>query len=272
MARRATSSSGWPTGRGRPAAERQPAPPAAVTTPRAGPAEPAGRPLDGWTAVVTGASRGIGRATVAALLGAGARVVGLSRSGAASRGAGVAVVCDLADAGGVARALDAVAREFGGAPDILVNNAGAFVAAPVDQTPVSTFAHLVALNLGVPFQLAHAWLPAMRARGRGHVVSVGSIADHVAMPGNAAYAASKFGLRGLHEVLRAELTGTGVRATLVSPAAVDTPLWGRLEPVARATFPAAGDMLAADDVAGAILYAVTRPAGTCIDEIRLSRS
>ncbi len=101
---------------------------------------------------------------------------------------------------------------------------------------------------------------------------MGSVADRRAFPGNAAYAASKFGLRGLHEVLREELRGTGVRATLVSPGPVDTPLWDPLDPDTREGFTPRAAMLGAADVADAILWAVTRPAAVNVDELRLARA
>jgi NADP-dependent 3-hydroxy acid dehydrogenase YdfG len=112
----------------------------------------------------------------------------------------------------------------------------------------------------------------MRARKSGHIVSVGSIADRVGFPENAAYAASKFGLRGLHEVLRAELVGTGVRATLVSPGAVDTALWDEVDPDNRPGFSPRSAMLLPVAVADAVLFAVTQPSNVNIDELRLSRS
>jgi NADP-dependent 3-hydroxy acid dehydrogenase YdfG len=205
------------------------------------------------------------------LIGAGARVVGLSRSGGdASRM--VHITVDLLDPANLDHAVRMAERELGGAPDVLVNNAGAFVVAPIGQTTPETFERLVALNLSVPFRLVHAFLAGMRARGRGHIVTVGSVADHEAFAGNAAYAASKFGLRGLHEVLRTEIDGTGVKATLISPGAVDTTLWDALPPATRATFPAAGEMLDAADVADAVLYAVTRGPKVSVDEVRLSSS
>jgi NADP-dependent 3-hydroxy acid dehydrogenase YdfG len=104
------------------------------------------------------------------------------------------------------------------------------------------------------------------------VVTIGSIADRVVFPDNGAYAASKFGLRALHEVMRAELRGSGVRATLVSPGPVDTPLWDPIGPDARPGFTPRAAMLAADAVADAILYAVTRPPSVNVDELRLTRS
>ncbi len=229
-------------------------------------------PLAGRTAVVTGSSRGIGAATVRALCFAGARVIGISRSAGSPVPNAITIQCDLLDPAAVTRAIVAVERELGGPPDILVNNAGVFAARPVDETTSAAFTAMLALNLSVPFELVRAFLPAMRARSRGHIVTVGSIADHQALPGNAAYAASKFGARGLHEVLRTELAGTGVRATLVSPAAVDTTLWDAVDPAARSAFPPRAAMLRAEDVADAILYAVTRPERVAIGEIRLSKS
>jgi NADP-dependent 3-hydroxy acid dehydrogenase YdfG len=230
--------------------------------------------LGGLSAVVTGASRGIGRSTVRALVAAGAKVIGVSRSptraGEAAQAGEAGVVADLTDPSAVERAVDAILAQLGGAPDLLVNNAGAFVLAPIEATSPETFARLLAVNLAAPFSLVHAFLAEMRQRRRGHVITVGSLADRMAFPENSAYAASKYGLRGLHEVLRIELAGSGVRATLISPASVDTPLWNGLDAVTRAEFPPASAMLAAQDVTDAILFAVTRPPGVNIDEIRLS--
>jgi NADP-dependent 3-hydroxy acid dehydrogenase YdfG len=103
-------------------------------------------------------------------------------------------------------------------------------------------------------------------------VTIGSIADRMAFPENAAYAASKFGARAMHEVMRAELRGTGIRTTLISPGPVDTPLWDPLSPESRPGFTPRSAMLPADAVAEAIVFAVTRPASVNIDELRLSRA
>jgi NADP-dependent 3-hydroxy acid dehydrogenase YdfG len=103
-------------------------------------------------------------------------------------------------------------------------------------------------------------------------VSIGSIADRVAFPENGAYAASKFGLRGLHQVLRAELAGSGVRATLVSPGPVDTALWNEVDPDNRPGFTPRASMLRADAVAAAVLFAVSQPPDVNVDELRLSRT
>jgi NADP-dependent 3-hydroxy acid dehydrogenase YdfG len=172
----------------------------------------------------------------------------------------------------VARVAVEITARFGGAPDMLVNNAGLFQLAAVDAMSPADFSTVVQTNLIAPFLLTRALLPAMRARGTGTIVTLGSIADRSVFPENGAYAASKFGLRALHEAMRMELRGSGVRATLVSPGPVDTPLWDPVDPDTRAGFTPRSAMLTADDVADAIWFALSRPASVNIDELRLSRS
>jgi len=106
-------------------------------------------------------------------------------------------------------------------------------------------------------------------RGSGHLVTIGSIADHLGFTGSAAYGATKFGVRGMHESIVAELAGTGVRTTLVSPGPVDTDIWDPIDPDSKDGFTKRKDMLRPEDVAEAVLFAVTRPPRTAITEIRL---
>jgi NADP-dependent 3-hydroxy acid dehydrogenase YdfG len=231
------------------------------------------------TAVITGASKGIGAALALQCAAAGVRVALLARSEAplqalADRiGAGaLAITCDLTDAAAVGVASAQILDAFGGAPDLLVNNAGLFQLAPVESMSPADFTAVVQTNLIAPFLLTRALLPAMRARGTGSIITLGSIADRSVFPENGAYAASKYGLRALHEAMRLELRGSGVRATLVSPGPVDTPLWDPFDPDTRTGFTPRAAMLTADDVADAIWYTATRPAHVNIDELRLSRS
>jgi NADP-dependent 3-hydroxy acid dehydrogenase YdfG len=232
-----------------------------------------GAPLGGRTALVTGASRGIGLAVAAALAAAGARLTLLARDErrlerVAAELNGRAIACDVANAADVERVLATVAE----APDILVNNAGLFELARVEDTKAGAFESALAVNLVAPFLLLRGFLPAMRERGRGDVVSIGSIADHTTFPENGAYAASKHGLRALHDVVRAELRGSGVRTTLISPGPVDTPLWDPIDPDTRAGFTPRTRMLPADAVAAAVLYAVTQPPEVDVELVRLSHS
>ena len=215
-------------------------------------------PLVGRTTVVTGASRGIGLAVAEELQAAGAHVVRLARSLAdAERERRTDLRCDVTDPASVARAAGRVLAARG-APDVLVNAAGVFLVAPLAETSPQDFGAQLAGNLVAPFLVLRAFLPAMTARGRGLVVTIGSVADHHAFAGNAAYGAAKSGLRGLHEVLRAELRGSGVRATLVSPGPVDTALWDPVDPDRRPGFTKRAQMLKAEDVAEAVLFVVTR--------------
>ena len=237
------------------------------------------RILAGRTALVTGASRGIGAAVARRLARDGARVALLARTDGALRelaaeigGGAVAVACDIRTPAAAVVARAALGDLGVDSPDILVNNAGVFFVAPAHETTVEAFRDTIELNLTAPFSFVRAFLPEMRRRGTGHIVTVGSIADRVPFPGNAAYAASKFGLRALHEVMRAELKGTGVRASLVSPGPVDTPLWDTVDPVTRAGHTPRADMLSAGAVADAVHYVVTAPPTVNVDEIRLSRS
>jgi NADP-dependent 3-hydroxy acid dehydrogenase YdfG len=237
----------------------------------------AGGPLAARTALVTGASRGIGAAVARALAAQGARVALAARSAdalsalARELGPGhLAVTADLTVSRDIAALAARVTEWAPGAPDILVNNAGIFPRAAAHEQDPDDFARTLELNLAAPFRVLRAFLPRMLSRRRGDVVTLGSVADRHAYAENAAYSASKFGARGLHEVLRAETRGTGVRATLIAPGPVDTAIWAAYEPALGKTLMARGSMLRPDDVARAVLFAVSQPPHVDIEELRLS--
>jgi NADP-dependent 3-hydroxy acid dehydrogenase YdfG len=236
--------------------------------------------LLGRTALVTGASRGIGAAVARALASRGVRVALVARNAerlnvlAAEIGRDAfAVPCDLTDRSAVQQMAESVNSAFQGAPDILVNNAGVFGLAPLHEVTEELFSVTVQTNLIAPFSVIRAFLSTMRARGAGDIVTIGSVADRTIMPENGAYSAAKYGLRAMHEVLRQELRGSGVRASLISPAAVDTELWDELlkDPGER-MLPTRDVMLAPTAVADAVVYVVSQPRSVNIDELRLSRS
>lgn len=224
--------------------------------------------MSGGLAVVTGASRGIGAATAVRLRAAGFRVVRLARSLADGEAEGFRDLrCDLSAPSDIERVAAALAPL--GPPEVVVNNAGHFLMRRFEEITPAGFAAEVALNLTGAFVVARAFLPGMLQAGRGTLITIGSVADHTGFPGNAAYGASKFGARGLHEALAAECRGRGVRCTLISPGPTDTTIWDAVAEGPRQGLPARETMLAAGDVAEAVAFAATRPPQVRIEWIRM---
>lgn len=186
------------------------------------------------TVLVTGASSGIGRATVRRLDRAGWKVFAGVRKDedAAALGAEGSerlepLMLDVLDPEAIAAAAERVGAEPGGL-DGLVDNAGAAVAGPLEALPIEDFRRQVELNLTAQLAVTQAMLPAIRA-ARGRVVLISSMGGRVALPMTGAYHAAKFGLEGLGDSLRQELAPWGIRVVLVEPGSIDTPIWSRGE-------------------------------------------
>ncbi len=182
--------------------------------------------LQGKVALVTGGAGGIGQAIARALGGAGARVVLAGRDEAALRavelpgGVAMVVPLDVRDAEAWDRAIAAVQREVGRL-DLLVHNAGVLEVGTLESRTPEALRAVVDTNLTGALLGTRAALPALRA-SRGAVVHVASLGGLVPMPFEAAYAATKAGIRQLSFSLRAELAGSGVTVSVVSPDSVDT--------------------------------------------------
>lgn len=186
------------------------------------------------TALVTGASSGIGRATALRLDAAGWKVfagVRKEEDAEALRAEGSErlepLLLDILDAEAVAAAADRIGAEPGGL-DGLVDNAGGAVPGPLEALPIEDFRRQVELNLTAQLAVTQAMLPAIRI-ARGRVVMVSSVGGRVALPLTGAYHAAKFGLEGLGDSLRQELAPWGIKVVLVEPGSIDTAIWTRGE-------------------------------------------
>ena len=241
--------------------------------------------LGGTTALVTGASSGIGEATAVSLAAQGASVSLVARrkdrlQELASRieaAGGTALVLE-ADVTDQAQAQDAVAQtvERLGRLDLLVNNAGVMLLGPAEHAPVEEWQRMVELNVLGLMYCAHAAVPHLLAAAQdgprqvADMVNVSSVAGRVARAGSGVYNATKFGVGAFSESLRQELTKRHVRVSLVEPGAVETELAGHNRPEVLEGLHqrfAGMERLQSQDIADAITYVVTRPRHVAINEL-----
>ena len=231
--------------------------------------------LRGKTAVVTGGSRGIGLAIARELARSGCRVVIAGRDPqvleaaiAQFKAEGLstsAKLCDISDSNQVHEFFHAV-RERIGSLDFLINNAGAAHAlANVDKIPPDEFRRVIDVNLVGTFLCCRAAIPFMNAGGM--IVNNLSVAAHQPFAGMSAYSASKAGALAFTNTLREELRGRGIRVLALIPGAVDTDIWQQFWPEAPRE-----KMMSALDVARAVVLALSMPANTSIDEIKMGPS
>ncbi|MBA3748734.1 MAG: SDR family NAD(P)-dependent oxidoreductase [Solirubrobacterales bacterium] len=212
----------------------------------------------GRTALVTGASGGLGQAIARALGGAGARLVLSGRRAdvlarlAGELGAEVAPA-DLSDPDSV-RALAEAHADI----DILVANAGLPASGRLQSFTEEQIDRALMVNLRAPMMLAHALTPAMVARGSGHIVFMSSLSGKAAAAGSSVYSATKFGLRGFAGALRAELHGSGVGVSTIFPGFIRDA--GMFEE-ANVTLPRGTGTKAPEHVARATLRAIERNRG-----------
>jgi short-subunit dehydrogenase len=212
---------------------------------------------EGSVAVITGASRGIGRAVARAASKRGAQVGLISRSHdeldavlAELGGRGAVSVADVARRDDIERALEEITGALGPI-DILVNNAGIGAYSAFAEEDVETFERLMRVNYLGTIYAMKAVLPGMLARGRGHIVNVASIAGRIGAPFEAAYSASKFAVVGLSEAVAIEVGTKGVGISLVNPGPVETEFFNtRGHPYARSTpKPVTAERVARDVIA-----------------------
>jgi NADP-dependent 3-hydroxy acid dehydrogenase YdfG len=235
-------------------------------------------PLEGRVAAVTGASSGIGEATVRALAAAGASVaLGARRTDRLEAIAGELDVRTLVRELDVSveeqsRAFVQATHDELGGLHVLVNNAGVMLLGPVTDADTEEWRQMISVNLLGVLYCTHAALPLMGKGGGGDIVNVSSVAGRRAEAGAAVYNMTKFGVHAFSEALRQEALHQDIRVTTVAPGFVETELQGHnTSPLVRQTLERAreriGDVLHAEDIAEAIVHAVTRPAHVCVNEV-----
>jgi len=237
--------------------------------------------LEGRKAVVTGASSGIGEATAAALAREGAavalgarrkdRLESLAERIVGDGGTAHTFEVDVTDENVARSFIESAAGEMGGL-DMLVNNAGVMLLGPVAGADTEEWRQMIEVNLLGLLYCTHAALPVMGGDGGGHIVNVSSVAGRTANLGSAVYNMTKWGVVGFSEALRQEALHANVRVTCVEPGFVDTELQGHNEnPMVvegmKKMREEMGDVLEAEDIANAILYALSQPERVALNEI-----
>lgn len=182
-------------------------------------------------ALITGASRGIGRATAIELADRGVQLVLLGRSSSALAETNALLLqrgpvldqseVDLADADGVVAACRRIVEQFG-APDIVINNAGIVDREAIEQTSLASWELQLAVNLRAPFLITRELLPSLRAKRQGRIIHVASISATLGAANASAYCASKWGLVGFMKSLAEELKDSGLMTLAILPGSVDT--------------------------------------------------
>jgi clavulanate-9-aldehyde reductase len=240
--------------------------------------------LSNHVVAITGASSGIGEATARACVSAGAavalaarradRIEALAEQITGEGGRAIAVPTDVSDESQARAFVERASAELGRL-DVLVNNAGVMLLGPIANADTEEWRRMVHANVFGVLYCTHAVLPLMGAQGSGHIVNVSSVAGRFANAGSGVYNLTKFGVNAFSEALRQETVPLGIRVTVIEPGAVATELAGHnrpevLEQMAKRF--AGVTPLSAEDIAGAILYAIGQPSNMSVNEMLIRPS
>ena len=212
--------------------------------------------LTGKTAIVTGASKGIGRATVEALLARGAAVAGWGRTApnGLTHERFQFFECDVRDEHAVAEAFTNTLRELGPEIHVLVNNAGLGIAGPVDGFATEDWKLMFDTNVHGTFFCSRAGLPQMKRQQLGHIINIASIAGTTGIENMAGYCATKFAVRGLSQSLFKEVRNDGIKVTCLFPGSTQTNFFDDIPGTA-----ANASMMSPADIASFIVYSLETP-------------
>jgi NAD(P)-dependent dehydrogenase (short-subunit alcohol dehydrogenase family) len=232
--------------------------------------------LKGKVAIVTGASRGIGRAISLALAREGATVVLAARSipelketaerVVQSGGRAVIVVTELTEEDSIKNLIKVTGEKFGRL-DILVNNAGITHSAKLEETSTREWERCIWVNARAPFILCREALGLLRKSNPAYIINIASVVGVKGYPMQSAYTASKHALRGMSISLSEELRDSSVRVHVLCPGGVDTELVGKVRPDINKE-----DLIRPDEIAELVLYLVTHEGNAVVDELHIRRA
>ncbi len=235
-----------------------------------------GRRLTTKVAIVTGASRGVGRAISVALAGEGAAVVLAARAidklketaekVTAAGGSAEIAATDLRDEAAIKALVATTVAKFGRL-DILVNNAAVTLSAKLEETATEDWDRLFRVNARGPFILCREALPLLKKAPRAHIVNIVSIVGVKCHLFQGAYTASKHALRGMTKVLAEELRGTSVRVHSICPGGIDTDMITQIRPDIKRE-----DLMQPEEIAELVVYLVTHEGNAVIDELHIRRA
>jgi len=232
--------------------------------------------LNGKVALVTGASRGIGRSIAIALASAGVTVMATARDETslqnlindidAPENTTGYITGDLVEKEIPAQLVEETVRRFGRL-DILVNNAGILLAKPMAETSSDEWDRVMAINARAPFLLCQAACPLMKQSGGGTVIQIVSVVGEKSYPSQGAYTASKHALMGFSKVLAQEVRQDNIRVHTILPGGVDTDMMGDLDTKLESS-----ELMAPSDIAEIVMFLLSHRNNAVIDSIRLRRA
>ncbi|MBN1436053.1 MAG: SDR family oxidoreductase [Sedimentisphaerales bacterium] len=227
-------------------------------------------------ALVTGASRGIGRAIAVELGRAGAKVALAARNQQhleetvqlvnQAGGQGLAVQTNLAEEDSIKNLVRTTQKEFAGL-DILINNAGIVYAGPLENTPTDQYDQVMAVNARAPFILCREALPLLKQSTQPTIINISSVVGIKGYPNQTLYTASKHALRGMSIALAEELRKDNIRVHVICPGGVATDMVSQVRPDI-----AQQDLMAPEEIADLVLYLLTHKGNAVIDELRIRRA
>lgn len=211
--------------------------------------------LTGVSAIVTGASKGIGKAVALALLKKGARVSGWSRSDSGIQHLAFhPVLVDVCNPDRLEQAFAQAMQALGGHIHILINNAGVGFFSKLEETNVEEWKRMFDVNVHGVFHCTRKVLPLMKQQKQGHIINIASIAGLTGIEGASGYCATKFAVRGISQSLFKEVRKDNIKVTCVCPGSVNTDFFNEMENIT-----ANNTMLHPDDIASSIIHVLETP-------------